>query len=51
MGALSEDTFGNDTECDWIGSFLKKSGLGVIREAIDAGRSSKDYLDSDQVYD
>ena len=23
MGAWAEDTFGNDTACDWIGTFLE----------------------------
>ena len=44
MGAWSEDTFGNDTACDWISLFLKKPGLGVVREKINAVLSSGDYL-------
>lgn len=51
MGAWSEDTFGNDTACDWISLFLNKPGLGVVREAVDAVLSSEDYLDSDEACD
>jgi len=51
MGAWSENTFGNDAACDWIGSFLNNPGLGAVREAIDAVISSEDYLDSDEACD
>lgn len=51
MGAWSEDTFGNDAACDWIGSFLERPGLGAVREAIGAVLPSADYLDSDLACD
>jgi hypothetical protein len=51
MGAWSENTFGNDAACDWIGVFLNKPGLAVIREAIDDVLGTEDYLDSDEACD
>jgi len=46
MGAWSEDTFGNDTACDWKGDFLDNPGLEIVREAIEEALSDDDYLDS-----
>ncbi|MEL7508358.1 MAG: hypothetical protein AAFN42_13585 [Cyanobacteria bacterium J06554_1] len=37
MGAWAEDTFGNDTVCDWIGMFLENSGLPTVKFAWDEG--------------
>jgi len=48
MGAWSEDTFGNDTTCDWIGTFLDDPGLPAVRSAIEAVLKADDYLDSDE---
>lgn len=47
MGAWAEDTFGNDTACDWVGTFLDAPGLQGIMSAIDAVLATEDYLDSD----
>lgn len=47
MGAWSEETFGNDTACDWVGDFLDNPGLVPVSEAIQAVLDSDDYLDSD----
>jgi hypothetical protein len=51
MGAWSEDTFGNDTACDWVGDFLATPGLTPLREAIDAVLASDEYLDGDEACD
>lgn len=51
MGAWSEDTFGNDTACDWVGSFVDNPKLETVQEAIDAVLASEDYLDSDEACD
>ena len=49
MGAWSEDTFGNDTACDWVGSFLENPSLDLVRSAIHSVREAEDdYLDSDE---
>ena len=49
MGAWAEDTFGNDTACDWIGTFLENPGLDPVRTAIQAVLENGDnYLDSDE---
>ncbi len=50
MGAWAEDTFGNDTACDWIGTFLDDPGLPAVRSAIEAvlDTDPDDYLDSDE---
>lgn len=47
MGAWSEETFGNDTACDWIGEFLDSPSLAAVEEALDAALEEDDYLDSD----
>ena len=47
MGAWAEDTFGNDTACGWIGTFLDDPGLPAVESAIEAVLASDDYLDSD----
>ena len=47
MGAWAEDTFGNDTACDWIGGFLEDPGLPVVQSSIQAVLDEEDYLDSD----
>ncbi|MEM7316095.1 MAG: DUF4259 domain-containing protein [Planctomycetota bacterium] len=52
MGAWAEDTFGNDTACDWVGSFLDSPSLDAVRSAIDAVlNTGNDYLDSDEACD
>lgn len=51
MGAWAEDTFGNDTACDWVGSFLEKPGLKAVWAAIMAVQNSEEYLDSDEASD
>ena len=51
MGAWAEDTFGNDTACDWIGTFLDSPGLESVREAISEVLAVDDYLDSDEACD
>ncbi len=51
MGAWSEDTFGNDTACDWAGTFLDNPGLEAVREAIEAVLASEDYLDNGEACD
>jgi hypothetical protein len=48
MGAWSEDTFGNDAACDWIGSFLDEPGIDRVITAINVVLSTDDYLDSDE---
>ena len=48
MGAWSEDTFGNDTACDWVGNFIRSPGLRAVSEAIQAVLDTEDYLDSDE---
>ena len=51
MGAWAEDTFGNDTACDWIGTFLDDPGLSTVKLAIDAVLKANNYLDSDVACD
>ncbi|MEP3478735.1 MAG: DUF4259 domain-containing protein [Fuerstiella sp.] len=51
MGAWAEDTFGNDTTCDWIGTFLDDPGLPAIQTAIQAVLATDDYLESDEACD
>jgi hypothetical protein len=51
MGAWSEDTFGNDNACDWIGSFLGEPGLPTVKSAIESVLHAEDYLDSDEACD
>jgi Domain of unknown function (DUF4259) len=48
MGAWTEDTFGNDTSCDWIGTFLENPGLDIVWEAINSVLEASDYLESDE---
>ncbi len=45
MGAWAENTFGNDTSCDWIVSFLSNPGLGAVTSAIEAVVGFDGYLD------
>ena len=51
MGAWAEDTFGNDTACDWLGGFLENPGLPAVKSAIQAVLESDDYVDSDEACD
>jgi len=51
MGAWAEDTFGNDSACDWIGTFLEQPGLPAINSAIQSVLATDDYLDSDEACD
>lgn len=48
MGAWSEDTFGNDQACDWVGEFLSDPSLAAVREAIEVVAENTDYLESDE---
>src|SRR5688572_18126280 len=48
MGTWAEDSFGNDTACDWAGDFSDNPSLNTVREAIESVLSSDEYLDSDQ---
>jgi Domain of unknown function (DUF4259) len=48
MGAWAEDTFGNDTACDWIGTFLNNPCLPAVKSAVEAVFEADDYLDSDE---
>jgi hypothetical protein len=50
MGAWAEDTFGNDTACDWVGSFLEEPSLEAVSDAIEAVTDvdMDDFLDSDE---
>ena len=48
MGAWAEDTFGNDTACDWIGMFLDEPGLPALLSAIQEVVESEEYLDSEE---
>lgn len=51
MGAWAEDTFGNDTACDWVGTFIENPGLPAVRSAIETVLEADDYLDSDEAFD
>jgi hypothetical protein len=51
MGAWAEDTFGNDTACDWVGTFLDAPGLPAVNSAIKAVLEADDYLDSGEACD
>ena len=51
MGAWAEDTFGNDTACDWLGMFLENPGLPTVKSAIETVLNTDDYLDSDEACD
>lgn len=51
MGAWAEDTFGNDSACDWVGTFLGRPGLETVRSAIQTVLEADDYLDSDEACD
>ena len=51
MGAWAEDTFGNDSSCDWIGTFLDDPGLQAVKSAIETVVETDDYLDSDEACD
>lgn len=51
MGAWAEDTFGNDSACDWVGTFLEDPGLPAVQTAIDAVLQTDGYLDSDEACD
>ena len=47
MGAWSEDNFGNDAACDWIGDFLENPSLTAVQKAINKVLNTKGYLESD----
>jgi len=51
MGAWAEDTFGNDTACDWVGTFLDDPGLPAVKAAIETVLETDEYLDSDEACD
>ena len=48
MGAWSEHSFGNDTSCDWIYTFLENPGLPIVDSTIQVVLKAEDYLDSDE---
>ena len=48
MGAWSENIFGNDTACDWLGDFLEEPGLPPLCATIEAVLAAEAYLDSDE---
>lgn len=48
MGAWAEDTFGNDTACDWLRAFLEQPGLPMAESAIQAVLDTHGSLDSDK---
>lgn len=48
MGAWAEDTFGNDTACDWISSFLDDPGIPAVKSVIQTVLEIDGYLDSDE---
>jgi len=47
MGTWSEDTFGNDTACDWAVDLLDSPGLEAVSIALDAVLDEQGYVDSD----
>lgn len=47
MGAWSEETFGNDTACDWAGAFLENPSIDALNQTLNAVLDEGDYLDSD----
>lgn len=51
MGTWAADTFGNDTACDWIGTFLDDPGLPAVKSAIETVLDADGYLDSDDAYE
>lgn len=51
MGAWSEETFGNDRACDWVGEFLSDPSLVAVREAVELVCDNDDYLESDEAQD
>ena len=51
MGAWAEDAFGNDSGCDWAGSFSDSPSMEKVEEVIDLVIDSDEYLDSDEACD
>lgn len=47
MGAWSEQSFGNDTTCDWLGDFLEAPALSAVDATIQAVLRTSGYLDAD----
>ncbi|MFO1021580.1 MAG: DUF4259 domain-containing protein [Planctomycetales bacterium] len=48
MGAWSEDTFGNDTACDWTYGLEDVDDFSLVRQAFEAVlNADDDYLDAD----
>lgn len=47
MGAWSEETFGNDTACDWIEDFLNNPTADMLNQTLDLILEENDYLESD----
>ena len=47
MGAWSEETFGNDTACDWIYGFLEEPGMAKVNQNLEVVLGEDDYVDSD----
>jgi hypothetical protein len=46
MGAWSEDSFGNDTACDWAYGLEKTSDLSLVRETIQkVADTGEEYLE------
>lgn len=51
MGAWAENTFGNDSACDWVSTFLDDPGLAAVKNAIQTVLETDGYLDSDEACD
>jgi hypothetical protein len=47
MGTWAADSFGNDSACDWIHSFLDEPGLPAIKRSIGAVINADDHIDCD----
>lgn len=47
MGAWAEDSFGNDSACDWIYEFLKNPSFEKIEQELNFVLEEKDFIDSD----
>lgn len=48
MGTWSEDTFGNDTACDWVYDLEEVDDLSLVHQTLDAVlNSDEEYLDAD----
>lgn len=48
MGTWSEEVFGNDTACDWVGGFIDNPGLEVVEASIQNVLRTDGYVGSDE---